>query len=290
MTEHGFYDKLESEIKNAFERMEIDVGEIKQTNFRIDQVTADAFRKFCEENGMNQAQGFDHVMQVVEMDKAKAAVPGSAKDIEEFELYVKKIMGAYMKSIEDYNNAKETVREQFASALESKDKMIQELQKKVEALAGKKKMAEDDSLEASKKAAQAVKEAESVKTQAETLGKLVEEKDKTISTLAGKLSLAEEKVQAYDRITEEKEKALMEIKELKTEMEQKLLNAQRVMESAIAEKNKELSDAKKDADLALEKAVMEKEREMMEQIRATECENARLVTKLELFTAQNTEK
>ena len=277
-------------LKMPFERMETNMGEIKQTNFRIDQATADAFRKFCEENGMNQAQGFDHVMQVVEMDKAKAAVPGSAKDIEDFELYVKKIMGAYMKCIEDYNNAKETVREQFASALESKDKMIQDLQRKVEALAEEKKLAENDSVEASKKAAQAVKEAELAKTQAETLGKLAEEKDKTISTLAGKLSLAEEKVQAYDRITEEKEKALTEIKELKTEMEQKLLNAQRVMESAIAEKNKELSDAKKDADLALEKAVMEKEREMMEQIRATECENARLVTKLELFTAQNTEK
>lgn len=127
------------------------MGEIKQTNFRIDQATADAFRKFCEENGMNQAQGFDHVMQVVEMDKAKSAVPGSAKDIEEFELYVKKIMGAYMKSIEDYNNAKETVREQFASALESKDKMIQDLQRKVEALAEEKKLAENDSVEASKR-------------------------------------------------------------------------------------------------------------------------------------------
>jgi len=232
----GFVINWNQKQKMPFERMETNMGDIKQTNFRIDQVTADAFRKFCEENGMNQAQGFDHVMQVVEMDKAKAAVPGSAKDIEEFELYVKKIMGAYMKCIEDYNNAKETVREQFASALESKDKMIQALQKKVE------------------------------------------------------LSLAEEKVQAYDRITEEKEKTLIEIKELKIEMEQKLLNAQRTMESAIAEKNKELSDAKKDADLALEKAVMEKEREMMEQIRATECENARLVTKLELFIAQNTEK
>lgn len=266
------------------------MGDIKQTNFRVDQETVVAFRKFCEENGMNQAQGFDHVMQVVEMDKAKAAVPGSAKDIETFELYVKKIMGAYMKSIEDYNNAKETAKEQFASALESKDKMIQDLQKKVEVLGEEKKLAENDCMEASKKAAQAVKEAESAKTQAETLGKLTEEKDRTISTLAGKLSLAEEKVQAYDQITEEKEKALMEIKELKTEMEQKLLNAQRTMEVAIAEKDKELSDVKKDADLALEKAVMEKEREMMEQIRAIECENARLVTKLEFLTTQNTEK
>lgn len=49
------------------------MGEVKQTNFRIDQDTAAAFRKFCEDNGMNQAQGFDHVMQVVELDRAKTA-------------------------------------------------------------------------------------------------------------------------------------------------------------------------------------------------------------------------
>lgn len=45
------------------------MGEIKQANFRIDSDTADAFRAFCEQKGMNQAQGFDHVMQVFELNK-----------------------------------------------------------------------------------------------------------------------------------------------------------------------------------------------------------------------------
>ena len=44
------------------------MGEIKQANFRIDSDTADAFRAFCEQKGMNQAQGFDHVMQVFELN------------------------------------------------------------------------------------------------------------------------------------------------------------------------------------------------------------------------------
>ena len=37
--------------------------EIRQVNFRIDQASADAFRSFCTANGMNQAQGFDHLIQ-----------------------------------------------------------------------------------------------------------------------------------------------------------------------------------------------------------------------------------
>ena len=68
------------------------MGEVKQTNFRIDQDSAAAFRKFCEDNGMNQAQGFDHVMQVVELDRAKTAAPGRATEIESFEKSVKDIM------------------------------------------------------------------------------------------------------------------------------------------------------------------------------------------------------
>lgn len=46
------------------------MGEIRQTNFRIDTEDAEKFRKFCNAHGMNQAQAFDHIMQVIEMDKA----------------------------------------------------------------------------------------------------------------------------------------------------------------------------------------------------------------------------
>lgn len=61
------------------------MGEVRQTNFRVDQDTADKFREFCAAAGMNQAQGFDHVMQVLELDRAKEAVPSRATEIEEYE-------------------------------------------------------------------------------------------------------------------------------------------------------------------------------------------------------------
>ena len=51
------------------------MAEAKQTNFRIDPETADAFRKFCDDNGYTQAQGFDHLMDVLMMDEAKKAAP-----------------------------------------------------------------------------------------------------------------------------------------------------------------------------------------------------------------------
>ena len=110
------------------------MGEIKQANFRIDSDTADAFRAFCEQKGMNQAQGFDHVMQVFELNQAKSSIPGRSVEIEEFETMVKSITSAYLYSLELNQNAEARAREEFSSELQRKELRLTELQKKVEQL------------------------------------------------------------------------------------------------------------------------------------------------------------
>lgn len=295
------------------------MGEIKQTNFRIDQESADAFRKFCEENGMNQAKGFDHMMQVMELDRAKAMLPTSSKDIEEFEMYVKKVMAAYLKSVEDYNMARESAKEEYASALDSKDKTIASLQEKVEKLVEEKKSAEQTATSAAAAAAQAIKESATAKEQAETASKLADEKDKTISTLADKLSIAEGKADGYDALKQSEETARGKIIELQKDMERLQAESERTLKAAQdeAERNfkaaqeaasrelaslkkdhateirelntemeRKISDAQKDAALAQAQAVAEKEREMNGLLREADKENARLQVKLEALQAR----
>ena len=290
------------------------MGEIKQTNFRIDQEAADAFRKFCEENGMNQAQGFDHMMQVMELNRAKAMVPNSAKDIESFEMYMKKIMEAYLKSVEDYNTARESAMEEFSSALTSKDKIIASLQERNAQLQEDKKVAEQTATSASQAANQAVKEASVAKTQAETASKLADEKDKTIANLADKLSVAEEKAAGYDELKKSEETARGKIIELQKDMERleaesdrKLKVSQeaadRTLKATQEASNRELaelkkdheteirelktdmerkiSDAQKDAALSCANEVAKKECEMNALIRESDKENARLQVQLE---------
>lgn len=263
------------------------MGDIKQTNFRINQESADAFRKFCDENDLNQAQGFDHMIQVMELNRAKTIVPGSAKDIETFEMYIKKVMEAYLKSVEDYSTARETAREDFASALESKDKTIASLQEKADKLSEGKQILENTISEVRAERNQAVKDAATAKEQAETSAKLVAEKDKTISTLADKLGAAESKADGYDDLKKSEEAAKNRISELEKEMERIKEAADREMavvkkdhETEIRELNAEMerkiSDAQKDAALELAKAVNEKEHEMMGQIREMDKLNARL--------------
>ena len=290
------------------------MGEIKQTNFRIDQEAADAFREFCESNGMNQAQGFDHVMQVVEMDHAKAATPERSTEIEEFERYVKGIMAAYLTSVEINSNAEARIREQFASSLDRKDKTISTLQEKVEQLQSDKVTAEQTATSAAAAAAQAIKESAAAKEQAETASKLADEKDKTISTLADKLSVAEEKVAGYDELKKSEETAKMKIVELQKDADAKKAEAERAMKAiqdesertlkAAQEANnreleglkkdheteirelkadmeRKISDARKDAALSCANEVAKKEREMNALIREADKANARLQVQLE---------
>ena len=110
------------------------MGEIKQANFRVDTDAAAKFREFCDKNGLNQAQGFDHLMQVMELDKAKAAVPERLTEIEEFERHAKALISAYLTSLELAETTGERIREQFNSDLKSKDDIIKKLQGEIEGL------------------------------------------------------------------------------------------------------------------------------------------------------------
>lgn len=222
------------------------MGEIKQTNFRIDQETADAFRKFCEDNGMNQAQGFDHIMQVIEMDRAKAAAPGRITEIESFEKSVKDIMAAYLYSIEVNQNAESRIREQFASDLGRKDKTIDELQQKIEQLQAEKEAAELTANEAVKVKEQAEKDAAAAEKVRIAAEKTAEDKQTIADTLAAKLAEAEKKAEGYDDL----KAALTSSEDARKAAEQQIKDVQRDAAEAAR-------DAAREAEKAKEKAVRE---------------------------------
>lgn len=222
------------------------MGEVKQTNFRIDQETADAFRKFCEDNGMNQAQGFDHIMQVVEMDRAKAAAPGRITEIEGFEKSVKDIMAAFLYSIEVNQNAEGRIREQFASDLDRKDKTIDELRQKAEQLQAEKDAAEATAAEAVKAKDQAEKDAAAAEKVRIAAEKTAEDKQTIADTLAAKLAEAEKKAEGYDDL----KTALSSSEDARKAAEQQIKDVQRDAAEAAR-------DAAREAEKAREQAVRE---------------------------------
>ena len=231
------------------------MGEVKQTNFRIDQETADIFRKFCEDNGMSQAQGFDHIMQVVEMDRAKAAAPTRITEIEGFEKSIKDLMAAYLYSIEINQNAEGRIREQYASDLLRKDKTIDDLRLKVEQLLAEKKAAEAIAAEAVKAKDQAEKDAAAAEKVRIAAEKTAEDKQTIADTLAAKLAEAEKKAEGFDDL----KAALSVSQDAQKAAEQRIKDVQRDAAEAV-------KDAIREAERAKDQAVKETSDTMQAQI------------------------
>jgi hypothetical protein len=246
------------------------MGEIKQTNFRIDTETADAFRKFCETQGMNQAQGFDHIMQIVELDRAKGVVPERQIEIEEFERAVKSIMAAYLGSLEINNNAEKRIKEQFASDLIRKDKTIDELRDKIEQLQLDKKATDAALKEALLKVSAAEDHEKIAIEQTASAKKSADDQERINTMLSAKLAESEEKLAGYADLKAAEQEANTEIQKLK----QTVLDLKKDHAS-------EINALKKDSELEKERAIAEKERELQAEIQKAELKAAMLSGKLE---------
>ena len=137
---------------------------------------------------MNQAQGFDHLIQVLELNNAKAATPGRAVEIENFERLLKEILSAYIGSIELSSNAEARVLERFQSDLKRKDKTIDELREKIETIAGEKNN-QDAALTALKEEQVRTKEqAQHAISQLESAKKLLRIRKRSIVSFRNKIS------------------------------------------------------------------------------------------------------
>lgn len=262
-------------IKKCRKKWKI-MGEIKQTNFRVDQETADTFRKFCEENKMNQAQGFDHIMQVVEMDHAKTAVPGRATEIETFEKAIKDIMGAYLTSIEINDNAEARIREQFASALDRKDKTIDELREKVQQLQAVIDEAESRKNAAEKDRAMVKEHEATIVQQLEAAQKNSADLERINSMFSAQLAEMTSKLDGYDALKASEADLVTKVTELEKQ----------ISDQKTATKN-EIQQLKIQAELDKERAIMTKERELYDQIRQVDKENAKLSAKIEQLLNDN---
>lgn len=246
------------------------MGEIKQTNFRLDENTVKVFRQFCEENGVNQAQGFDHIMQIVELDRAKAFTPDRLTEIEDFERSVKSIMAAYLKSIEINNNAEARIREQFASAIDRKNKLIGDLQAQNESLQAEKEASEAARNEARKAQAAAEKGEKNAVEQLQIAKKMAVEQENYKNMIALQLAETNEKLNGYDSL-----------KESEIDLRNKVSELERTITNLKTESENKFRSNHAQAELDKERAVMAKEREMHEQLRQADRENAKLEVRIE---------
>ncbi len=230
------------------------MGEVKQANFRISAEAADRFRKFCEENNINQAQGFEHLMTVLELDQAKTVMPGRADDIEAFMDLSVKLQNAFKHSLELALTADDRANEHCRVELDLREEALKNAKEKLTEMEARvsELVAERD---AARILAETAEKAERVaQEKAKSAEEVAEQTRKTYSILESKLTQAERNLLAYEEMK----------------------NAEEKLRGQLAELQRDLSEAKRTAEtekeLAVERAIRAREQELEQEYRKRERE------------------
>lgn len=268
--------------------------EIKQANFRISTEAADAFRTFCEEQGVNQAQGFDYLLEVLALDKARNTVKSRETEIADFEQHAKALISAFLHSLELNENAEARAREEYSAQIDSQMQTIadyqaqtNELKKQLEEAVS---LAEDFRDELTNVQGSVTEEAEKRSRAEADLASLKEEKEKQladkssiIDMLTSKLADAEQKANEYDTLRARSEalqrdltEALQIIKDNAKDAEIAQERAVRAVEKSLEAEHKKEMDRLRSQNTELLQTIAANEREVSEQIRALEKEKAEL--------------
>lgn len=154
------------------------MGDVRQFNFRIDAEAAERFRKFCDEEKITQAQGFDDIMRLLELNQAKAALPNHVANIEEVQLCVSKILDLYTLALGGIKTADEKAHKEYRRQLTDQSDFIETLKVEIAtkdmllaSAEASKSAAEDHALAEQQKASTAQAQANAAKEIAEQVKK-----------------------------------------------------------------------------------------------------------------------
>lgn len=251
------------------------MGEIKQTNFRLDEDSADAFRKYCEEQKISHAKGFDHLLEMIKLEQDKDAMPERKTEIEDFESYINKLLAAYRNSLAVNANAEQRVQERFAADICRRDRELDELKAELNKLKAEKETAEATAAGAVEAKKIAEKNEKIATDQVDAVKKSAADQEQIITMLKANLAEKEKMLTGYADLVAAEQAAQKKVHEL----EQALSDAKK-------DHANEIKVLKKDAEMEQERAVAAKEHELLIKVQEAELKAARLAGKLELLEAQ----
>ena len=220
------------------------MAELRPRSFRIDEETAEKFKKICLEAGLNQQDALAKLIESYELQAGKAVLTEKRDEIEQFERYTSILIQKYMVALEDYQNVKQTVRTEFNALIHSKNGLIEDLQQQ-------KKAAEEAMKQATAEAMKASQEADQLREQLEAAQKRCKELEADKETFTGRnkdLEADRKRLEAEVTALKEDQKTM---EALRKELEA-VKAAKEAAESNLASEKKRLEFEQKEALLEAE--------------------------------------
>lgn len=212
------------------------MAELRPRSFRIDEETAEKFKKICLEAGLNQQEALAKLIESYELQAGKAVLTEKRDEIEQFERYTSILIQKYMVALEDYQNVKQTVRTEFNALIHSKNGLIEDLQQQKKAAeeamkqaTAEAKMATDEADQLRKDLNRALKRCEDLKDSLEDKNQLNKALKADKDRLEAQVNVLEADQQQMEAIRKELEAA----KEAQTAAERKLASEREKMQFSL---------------------------------------------------------
>ena len=242
---------------------------LKPKSFRLDDETADKFRKIGETIGANQQETLERLIQAYELQIGKSNLTEKKADMEKFESYVAILNRMYMASLEDNQHITDVVRESFEDALKSKDQTIRELQKRESKAVWDMNEAVNQMEVYRTLGEEHKKELESSQKDCEAVKANLADKDqlnKALTDTCNELRAKVETLKAAEKQLEAIKKELEATKEAQTAAEKQLKEQQAAGKKALEDLREKLEIDKERAVLDAEKSLQEKYNEQIREI------------------------
>ena len=253
------------------------MAELRPRSFRIDEETAEKFKKICLEAGLNQQEALAKLIESYELQAGKVVLTEKRDEIEQFERYTSILVQKYMLALEDYQNVKRTVRTEFNALIHSKNGLIEDLQQQKKATEEAMKQATAEAKKATDEADQSRKDMNRALKRCNELEEILANKDqlnKVLTSTCNELRAKVASLEADQQQLEALRKELEAAKEAKQAAEKQLKEQQEASQ-------KVLEDLREKMEIDKEKAVLEAEKRLQkeheEQIREINQRYAELI-------------
>ena len=160
---------------------------IKPTSMRLGEEDLKQFKQYADELGLNQAEAFNSLIALAELEKAKNSLNDRAKSIDVFRSTINSLVGFYINSLEENSRAEDIIRQEFSKQLETKDNTIQDLQEKNRAVTG-------ELAELKKYQDQQNQVINNYSKEVESLNESIEDKNKQLNTLEQNNAMLQEQL------------------------------------------------------------------------------------------------
>lgn len=255
-------------------------------SFRITNDVMGRFKELQDEMNLTQDGALKMLVDAYEMEQAKNAIPDRETEISNFQMKANELVEAFLHSLQLNQDAEARIRSEVALQLESKDKIIADLQKQLDETKDMLTASETVALEAQNvidTLDRVVKETR--ESESKALASL-KDKEEINSMLAGKIKDAEQQLADYpelkkrlDTVNAELNNAVQAIKDNQKDTAIAAERAAADKARAVASVERDLEKAHKDEMQRLYdkiEALQEERFELKDKFRSLESENERL--------------